>query len=121
MAESGREIRDQIQCNLTMNTRMLQDEILLERNPTEQSASCAFEFKGHHFHLTHHHHFERHDGFNRFECLINETLHEFGQVDFLGQFGLWPELEIEGKTYGFRLILPDEEGTYLIRFGVIVK
>lgn len=107
--------------NEAMTAPILPDEVLLERNPTEQSASCEFEFKGHRVHLTHHHHFERHDGFHRFECLINETLHEFGQVDFLGKFGVWPELEIEGKIYGFSLIWPDEEGMYLIRFGFFDK
>ena len=47
------------------------------------------------------------------------TLHEFGQVDFLGKFGVWPVMEIEVKIYGFSLLWPDEEGTHLIRFGVL--
>jgi hypothetical protein len=104
-----------------MTALIFPDEVLLERDISEKTVSFTFEFKGHQFHLTHHHHFERHDGFHRFECLINETLHEFGQVDFLGKFGLWPELKIEGKTYGFSLIWPDKEGMYLIRYGVVVK
>ena len=119
MAESGREIRNQIQPNLTMHTRMLQDEILLERNISEKTVTYSFEFKGHHFHLSHHHHFDRHDDFHRFEHLFNGTLHEFGQVDFLGKFGVWPVMEIEVKIYGFSLLWPDEEGTHLIRFGVL--
>ncbi len=119
MAESGREIRDQIQPNLTMNTRMLQDEILLERNISEKTVTYSFEFKGHHFQLSHHHYFDRHDGFHRFECLFNGTLHEFGQVDFLGKFGVWPEIEIEGKIYGFSMMWLDAEGTLIIRFGVL--
>ena len=102
-----------------MNTQILQDEILLERNILEKTVTYSFEFMRHHFHLTHNHHFERHDGFHRFECLFNGTLHEFGQVDFLGKFGVWPEIEIEGKIYGFSLIWPDAEGMYIIRFGVL--
>ena len=98
---------------------MFQDEILLERNILEKTVTYSFEFIGRHFHLTHYHHFDRHDGLHRFECLINGTLHEFGQVDFLGKFGLWPEIDIEGKIYGLSLIWPDEEGTHIIRFGVL--
>ncbi len=119
MAESGREIWGEVQRNLTTNKRMFQDEILLERIISEKSVTYSFEFKGHHIHLSHYHHFDRHDGFHRFECLINGTLHEFGQVDFLGKFGVWPEIEIEGKIYGFSLIWPDAEGMYIIRFGVL--
>jgi hypothetical protein len=102
-----------------MHTRILQDEILLERNILEKTVTYSFEFMRHYFHLTHHHHFERHDGFHRFQCLFNRTLHEFGQVDFLGKFGLWPEMEIDGKIYGFSLIWPNEEETHIIRFGVL--
>ena len=100
-----------------MTALIFPDEVFIERNPNEQSASCEFEFKGHQFYLSHKHEFSLHHNKHHFNCQIDGEHYSFGVVRSrlgAGSYGKRPTLLIDGKPYRFIVEWPNRVG----RFGI---
>lgn len=105
-----------------MTALIFQDEVFIERNPSEQSASCEFVFKGHLFYLSHRHEFSLHHNKHHFVCKIDGQHYSFGVARSklgAGAYGNRPEIKIDGKMYRFSVLWPDSEGRFEVRLGVI--
>ena len=84
-----------------MTALIFHDEVFIERNPSEQGASCEFEFKGHHFQLTHRHEFSLHHNKHHFICNFdNQTFSLVVVRSILGSvsFGNGHLIKIEEKN-----------------------
>ena len=98
-----------------MTALIFPDEVFIERNPNEQSASCEFDFKGHQFYLSHRHEFSLHHNKHHFNCKIDGEHYSFGVVRSRlgsGAYGDRPILEIDGQQYRFVVEWPNREGRY---------
>jgi hypothetical protein len=107
-----------------MTALIFHDEVFIERNPSEQSASCEFEFKGHHFQLTHRHEFSLHHNKHHFSCKFDDQHFSFGVVRSRlgsGSFGNKHLIQIEEKNYRFSVHWPDSNGRFGVRLGVVTN
>ena len=103
-----------------MTALIFPDEVFIERKPSEQSASCEFDFKGHQFYLSHKHEFSLHHNKHHFVCKIDGKQYSFGVARSRlgsGSYGNRPVIEIEGKIYRFSVLWPDSNGRFGVRFA----
>mgnify|MGYP000001569631 CR=1 FL=1 len=104
-----------------MTALIFHDEVFIERKPSEQSASCEFEFKRHHFQLTHLHEFSLHHNKHHFNCKFDDQTFSFGVVRSRlgsGSFGNGHLIKIEEKNDRFSVHWPDRNGRFGVRLGV---
>ncbi len=109
-------------CTRTMTPIIFQNEVFIERNPNEQSASCEFQFKGHQFYLSHKHEFSLHHNKHHFNCQIDGEHYSFGVVRSrlgAGAYGNRPTLQIDGKPYRFIVEWPNREGRLGVKFAQV--
>jgi hypothetical protein len=107
-----------------MTALIFPDEVFIERNPSEQSASCEFEFKGHQFYLSHRHEFSLHQNKHHFVCKIDGQHYTFGVARSTlgaGSYGTWPRICIEGNTYRFNVEWARQGDKRGIRFSAITN
>jgi hypothetical protein len=103
-----------------MTPIIFQNEVFIERNPNEQSASCKFQFKGHQFYISHRHEFSLHHNKHHFDCQIDGVHYSFGVVRSRlgsGAYGKMPTLEIDGQQYRFIVEWPNRERRLSIRYS----
>jgi hypothetical protein len=105
-----------------MTALIFSDEVVIERNPTERSAACSFQFKGHCFHLKHRMDKNHRGKAHHMTCFIDEQQYTFGVARStlgVGSYGNWPKRVINGEEYQWQVHWPNEAGRYGMRFGIV--